>query len=335
MTTTDTVVTAARPLPFVRAIPEAIAQCMRADPDVFLAGEDVAMYGSVFGTTRGLLDEFGPERVLDTPISETAIVGLATGAAAVGLRPIVDIMFMDFIGCCMDQLMNQLAKMKYMFGGKARLPVTILTAAGAGTNLAAQHSQSLEALVCHIPGLKVVMPSNAYDAKGLLIASVRDDDPVIFILNKFLLGATADVPAEPYEVPLGVAAVVRPGTDVTIVAHGRMVVEALEAATALDGEGISVEVIDPRTLQPFDLPTVLDSVAHTHRALVVQESVRFGGIGAEFAAEIAEHGFDDLDAPVARLGAPTRLALPPRCARWSGSRRRRPCRPTWSSPSSA
>jgi len=304
MTTTDTLVAAARPLPFVRAIPEAIAQCMRADPDVFLAGEDVAVYGSVFGTTRGLLDEFGPERVLDTPISETAIVGLATGAAAVGLRPIVDIMFMDFIGCCMDQLMNQLAKMKYMFGGKARLPVTIMTAAGAGTNLAAQHSQSLEALVCHIPGLKVVMPSNAYDAKGLLIASIRDDDPVIFILHKFLLGATADVPAEPYEVPLGVAAVVRPGTDVTILAHGRMVVEALEAATALDGEGISVEVIDPRTLQPFDLPTVLDSVAHTHRALVVQESVRFGGIGAEFAAEIAEHGFDDLDAPVARLGAP-------------------------------
>ena len=304
MTVTDTTATAERSLPFVLAIPEAIRQCMQADPDVFLAGEDIAHFGSVFGTTRGLLAEFGPERVLDTPISEAAIIGLATGAAAVGLRPVVDIMFMDFIGCCMDQIMNQLAKMKYMFGGKARLPVTVRMAAGAGSNLAAQHSQSLEALVCHIPGLKVVMPSNAYDAKGLLIAAIRDDDPVIFIENKFLLGTTSIVPEEPYEVPLGRANVVRSGDDVTVVAHGRMVLEAKAAADTLAGEGISLEVIDPRTLQPFDLPTVLASVAKTHRALVVQESVRFGGIGAEFAAEIAEHGFDDLDAPVARLGAP-------------------------------
>ncbi len=304
MTATDLPVTAGRKLPFVQAVPEAIAQCMRDDADVFLAGEDVAVYGSVFGTTRGLLDEFGPSRVLDTPISEIAIIGLATGAAAVGLRPVVDLMFMDFIGCAMDQLMNQLAKMKYMFGGKARLPVTVMTAAGAGTNLAAQHSQSLEAMVCHIPGLKVVMPSNAYDAKGLLTASIRDDDPVIFIVNKFLLGATSDVPVEPYEVPLGLAAVVRPGTDVTVVAHGRMVGEALAAAEALASDGISLEVVDPRTLQPFDLPTVLASVAKTHRALVVQESVRYAGIGAEYAAQIAEEGFDELDAPVARLGAP-------------------------------
>jgi pyruvate/2-oxoglutarate/acetoin dehydrogenase E1 component len=298
------VATIARVLPFVQAVPEALKQCMRADPDVFLAGEDVAVYGSVFGTTRGLLDEFGPERVIDTPISEIGIVGLATGAAAVGLRPVVDIMFMDFIGCAMDQLMNQLAKMKYMFGGKARLPVTVMTTAGAGVNLAAQHSQSLEALVCHIPGLKVVMPSNAHDAKGLLIASIRDDDPVIFILHKLLLGDKATVPEEPYEVPLGVANVVRAGSDVTVVAHGRMVGESLAAADALAGDGISLEVVDPRTLQPFDLPTVLASVAKTHRALVVHESVRFAGIGAEFAAEIAEHGFDDLDAPVARIGAP-------------------------------
>ena len=299
---TDTMT--ARALPFVQAIPEALRQCMRDDPDVFLAGEDVAAYGSVFGITRGLLDEFGSERVIDTPISEIAIVGLATGAAAVGLRPVVDLMFMDFIGCAMDQLMNQLAKMKYMFGGKARLPVTVMTAAGAGVNLAAQHSQSLEALVCHIPGLKVVMPSNAYDAKGLLIASIRDDDPVVFIQHKLLLGDTSEVPEEAYEVPLGVANVVRTGTDVTVVAHGRMVRESLAAADALAGDGISIEVIDPRTLQPFDLPTVLSSVAKTHRALVVHEAVRFGGIGAEFAAEIAEHGFDDLDAPVVRIGAP-------------------------------
>lgn len=299
---TDTMT--ARTLPFVQAIPEALRQCMRDDPDVFLAGEDVALYGSVFGITRGLLDEFGPERVIDTPISEIAIVGLATGAAAVGLRPVVDLMFMDFIGCAMDQLMNQLAKMKYMFGGKARLPVTVMTAAGAGVNLAAQHSQSLEALVCHIPGLKVVMPSNAYDAKGLLIASIRDDDPVVFIQHKLLLGDTSEVPEEAYEVPLGVAKVVRTGSDVTVVAHGRMVGEALAAAEVLAADGISLEVVDPRTLQPFDLPTVLSSVTKTHRALVVHEAVRFGGIGAEFAAEIAEHGFDDLDAPVVRIGAP-------------------------------
>ena len=209
-----------RELSFGQAIPEAIAQCMRDDADIFMAGEDVAAFGSVFGISRGLLDEFGPDRVLDTPISETAIIGLATGAAAVGLRPVVDIMFMDFIGCCMDQLINQLAKMKYMFGGKARLPVTVVTAAGAGTNLAAQHSQSLEALLCHIPGLKVVMPSNAYDAKGLLIASIRDDDPVILIHNKFLLGAKSVVPEEPYEVPLGVAKVVRE-KHITQVVFGR------------------------------------------------------------------------------------------------------------------
>lgn len=299
---TDTAL--ARTLPVVQAVPEALRQCMAVDPDVFLAGEDVAQYGSVFGITRGLHDEFGAQRVVDTPISEIGIVGLATGAAAVGLRPVVDIMFMDFIGCAMDQLMNQLAKMKYMFGGKARLPVTVLTAAGAGMNLAAQHSQSLEAMVCHVPGLKVVMPSNAHDAKGLLIAAIRDDDPVVFVLHKLLLGETAVVPEEPYEVPIGAAAVVRPGTDVTVVAHGRMVHEALAAADALAADGISVEVLDPRTLQPFDLPTVLASVARTHRAVVVHEAVRFAGIGAEYAALIAEHGFDDLDAPVARVAAP-------------------------------
>jgi len=296
--------TEVRTLPYVQAVPEALRQCMREDPDVFVAGEDVARFGSVYGTTRTLFEEFGEQRVVDTPISEAGIIGLAVGAAAVGLRPVVDIMFMDFIGCCMDQLVNQLAKMKYMFGGKATLPVTVMTSAGAGTNMAAQHSQSLEAMLCHVPGLKVVMPSNAHDAKGLLIASVRDDDPVIFIMHKLMLGATSDVPEEPYEVPIGVANVARTGTDVTVVAHGAMVGHALAAADELAGEGISLEVIDPRTLQPFDLPTVLASVAKTHRALVVHEAVRFGGIGAEFAAAIAEHGFDDLDAPVARIGAP-------------------------------
>ena len=301
---TTTVPTADRPLRYVEAIPEAIRQCMRDDENVFVAGEDVAGFGSVYGTTRGILEEFGERRVVDTPISEAGIIGLAVGAAAVGLRPIVDIMFMDFIGCCMDQLVNQLAKMKYMFGGKARLPVTVMTSAGAGTNMAAQHSQSLEAMLCHVPGLKVVMPSNAHDAKGLLVASIRDDDPVIFVMHKFLLGSSADVPEEVYEIPLGVAKVVRPGSDVTVVAHGAMVGHAIAAAEELAADGISLEIIDPITLQPFDLPTVLASVAKTHRALVVHEAVRFGGIGAEFAAAIAEEGFDDLDAPVARVGAP-------------------------------
>jgi pyruvate/2-oxoglutarate/acetoin dehydrogenase E1 component len=293
-----------RELAYVAALPEAIAQCMEEDPNVFLAGEDVGAYGHVMGTTRGLYERFGPQRIVDTPISEIGIVGLATGAAAAGLRPVVDIMFIDFIGCCMDQIVNQLAKMKYMFGGQARLPVTITTTAGAGGSLAAQHSQSLEAWLCHVPGLKVVMPSNAYDAKGLLIASIRDDDPVVFIQHKFLLGTTCAVPEEPYEVPLGVARIAREGTDITVVATGRMVHEALTAASTLAADGISLEVIDPRTLQPFDLPTVLTSVAKTHRAIVVHEAVRFGGIGAEYASEIAELGFDDLDAPVVRIGAP-------------------------------
>ena len=296
--------TEARSLPYVQAVPEAIRLCMREDADVFVAGEDVARFGSVYGTTRTLLEEFGEQRVVDTPISEAGIIGMAVGAAAVGLRPVVDIMFMDFIGCCMDQLLNQLAKMKYMFGGKATLPVTVMTSAGAGTNMAAQHSQSLEAMLCHIPGLKVVMPSSPHDAKGLLIASIHDDDPVIFIMHKLMLGSTGLVPEEMYEIPIGVANVVRPGTDVTVVAYGAMVGHALAAADELDAEGISLEIVDPRTLQPFDLPTVLASVAKTHRALVVHEAVRFAGVGGEYAAAIAEHGFDDLDAPVARIGAP-------------------------------
>jgi pyruvate dehydrogenase E1 component beta subunit len=296
--------TEARSLPYVQAVPEAIRLCMREDADVFVAGEDVARFGSVYGTTRTLLEEFGEQRVVDTPISEAGIIGMAVGAAAVGLRPVVDIMFMDFIGCCMDQLLNQLAKMKYMFGGKATLPVTVMTSAGAGTNMAAQHSQSLEAMLCHIPGLKVVMPSSPHDAKGLLVASIHDDDPVIFIMHKLMLGSTGPVPEEMYEIPIGVANVVRPGTDVTVVAYGAMVGHALAAADELDAEGISLEIVDPRTLQPFDLPTVLASVAKTHRALVVHEAVRFGGVGGEYAAAIAEHGFDDLDAPVARIGAP-------------------------------
>ncbi len=293
-----------RTLTYVAAIVEAQAQLMREDPTVFIAGEDVAAYGGVFGTSRGLLAEFGPQRVIDTPISESGIIGLAIGAAATGLRPIVEIMFMDFLGVCMDQLVNQLAKMRYMFGGKARLPVTVRTMFGAGRNLAAQHSQSLEAWLCHVPGLKVVMPSNPYDAKGLLIAAVRDDNPVIVCDNKLLLAMRGEVPEEPYEVPLGVARVVRPGTNFTIVATGRMVHESVTAAEQLAADGLDVEVIDPRTLQPLDMATIATSVRKTHRALVAHEAVRFGGIGAEIAAQIQEEAFDYLDAPVGRVGAP-------------------------------
>ena len=296
--------TATRPLSYVGAVREALRQCLAEDERVFVAGEDVAGYGGVFGTTRGLLADFGERRVVDTPISEAAIAGLAVGAAATGLRPVVEIMFMDFMGCCMDQICNQMAKMRYMFGGKATLPITVRTMAGAGGSMAAQHSQSLEAWLCHLPGLKVVMPSNAYDAKGLLISAIHDDNPVVVVDNKQSLGVTAEVPAEMFEIPIGQAHVVRPGSDATVVATGRMVAEAVSAAAALAGAGVSLEVIDPRSLQPLDIDTILASVARTHRCLVVHEAVRFGGIGAEIAAQVQELAFDELDAPVHRVGAP-------------------------------
>ena len=301
MTTTEAEV---RELPYLKAINEAIAQTMREDPTIFLAGEDVAGYGGVFGTTRGLLDEFGSERVFDTPIAEAAIIGLGIGAAATGLRPIVELMFMDFMGVAMDQLMNQAAKMKYMFGGNAELPLTIRTAGGAGMSMAAQHSQSLEAILAHIPGLKVAMPATPYDAKGLLVAAIRDDNPTIVVENKLSLGLTGPVPEEVYEVPFGVANVARVGADVTIVATGRMVGESLAAAETLAADGIDAEVIDPRTLSPFDTETVVDSSRKTSRVVVVHEAVRFGGFGAEIAAQIQEEAFDYLDGPVLRIGAP-------------------------------
>lgn len=296
--------TATQEKSYIGAINEAFTQLMREDPNIFLAGEDVAGYGGVFGHARGLLDEFGPKRVVDTPISENAIMGLGLGSAATGLRPIVDIMFMDFIGVCMDGIVNQVAKMKYMFGGKATIPLTIHTMSGGGRQSAAQHSQSLEAWFCHVPGLKVVMPSGPYEAKGLLVSAVRDDNPVIVCNVKTLLGARAAVPDELYEIPLGQAHVVRPGDGFTVVATGRMVSEALLAAEALSGEGIDVEVVDPRTLQPLDTETIVGSVRKTHKAVVAHEAVRFGGIGAEIAAQIQEEAFDYLDAPVGRVGAP-------------------------------
>ena len=293
-----------REIPYVAAIADGLRAVMREQPDAFIAGEDVAEAGGVYGYFQGLLKEFGPDRVVDTPISEEGIVGLGVGAAATGCRPIIDVMFMDFMGECMDEITNQLAKMRYMFGGRATLPVTVLSMAGAGANLAAQHSQSLEAWICHVPGLKVTMASTPYDAKGLIIGAARDDNPVFVILNKMSLAMMGHVPEEPYAIPLGEANIVREGTNYTIIAFGRMVHEALAAAEELTKLGIDAEVIDPRTLQPFDTDTAVASMKKTHRAMIVHEAVRFGGFGAEIAAQLQELAFDYLDAPVARVGAP-------------------------------
>ena len=287
---------------FVQASAEGIRQEMERDPSVFIAGEDVYI-GGTFGTYAGTLKEF-PGRVIDTPISESGIMGLAVGAAAAGLRPVVDLMFMDFIGVCYDQIINQMAKNKYMFGGKARLPIVVETQSGGGLSMAAQHSQSLEAIVCHIPGLKVVMASTPYDVKGLLTSSIRDDNPVIFIHNKRLLRIRGEVPEEAYEIPLGVADVKREGTDVTVVATGYQVQDALTAAEELEPRGVSVEVVDPRTLSPLDTDTIIASVQKTGRAVVAQEAVNFCSLGSEIAAQIQENAFDYLDAPVLRVGAP-------------------------------
>lgn len=295
---------AARKLPYVAAITDGVREVLKEQDNAFVIGEDVAAAGSVYGYYKGLLEEFGPERLYDTPISEEGIMGLGVGAAATGCRPIVDLMFMDFIGECMDEISNQLAKMRYMFGGHARLPVTVLTMSGAGASLAAQHSQSLEAWLCHIPGLKVVMPSSPYDAKGLIIAAARDDNPVFVVLNKVMLGMMGEVPEGSYEVPIGKANVLRAGRNYTIVSMGRMVHESLKAAEKLKALGIDTEVIDARSLQPFDIDTVVESVRKTHRVMVVHEAVRNCGFGAEIAAQIQEEAFDYLDAPVARVGAP-------------------------------
>jgi pyruvate/2-oxoglutarate/acetoin dehydrogenase E1 component len=292
-----------RELTYGQAFNEGMHQLMAEDPDVFVLGEDVAGKGGVFGSFVGLLDEFGDRRMVDTPISEQAIVGLGIGAAVVGLRPVVDLMFMDFVLVSMDQIANQAAKLKYMFGGNAKLPMTITTNGGGGLSAAAQHSQSLEAMLCHVPGLKVVMPSTPYDVKGLLVSSIRDDNPVIFVKHKRMFGAKGPVPEELYEVPLGKAVVTRTGADVTVVAYAKMAADALVAADELAKGGIDCEVIDLRTVQPLDIDAVIESAKKTNRIVVVHEAVRFGGLGAEIAAQVQEEAFDYLDAPVARVGA--------------------------------
>jgi pyruvate/2-oxoglutarate/acetoin dehydrogenase E1 component len=304
----------ARKLTMAAAIAEAIAQEMERDPEVFVLGEDVAKYGGIFGATQGLLAKFGKERVIDTPISETAFIGTAIGAAAEGMRPIAELMFVDFFGVCMDMIYNHMAKNTYMSGGNLRLPMVLMTAIGGGYNDAAQHSQCLYATFAHVPGIKVVVPSNAYDAKGLMIEAIRDDNPVMFFFHKgimglpwmaFFEGSTNEVPTEAYTVPFGKANVVREGSDLTIVTISQMVQKALLAAAKLEAEGISAEVIDLRTLVPLDSETVLRSVAKTGRLLVADEDYLNFGLSGEIAALVAER-LDTiaLKAPVRRLGVP-------------------------------
>lgn len=293
-----------RSLSYLAAISEGVREVLLEQDNAFLAGEDVGRAGSVFGIYAGLFDEFGPDRVIDTPISEKGIIGLGVGASATGCRPIVDIMFMDFMGECMDEITNQMAKMRFMFGGSVALPVTVTTMSGGGRNLAAQHSQSLEAWLAHLPGIKVVMPTNAYDVKGLIIAASRDNNPVFVVMNKMIVAKQAEVPEGAYEVEIGKASVVRQGTDLTIVTLGRMVYEALDAVDQIKELGLDVEVIDARSIQPFDTETVINSIKKTNRAMVVHEAVQFGGFGGEIVAQIQELAFDYLDAPVARIGAP-------------------------------
>jgi pyruvate dehydrogenase E1 component beta subunit len=271
---------------------------------VYILGEDVGQFGGCFGVTQGLYDQFGERRVMDTPITESVIVGAATGSAATGLRPVAELMFVDFIGVALDQLFNQAAKMRYMFGGKARIPMVLRMPQGAGISAAAQHSQSLEAWFMHIPGLKVAIPSTPYDAKGLLISAIRDDNPTIFLEHKLLYGMEGEVPDEAYTIEFGRADVKREGEDVTIVATSKMVYEALAAAEELAGKGISAEVIDPRTVTPLDMETIIASVKKTHGVVIAHEAVKCAGAGAEIAARIAEEAFDYLDAPVTRVGAP-------------------------------
>ncbi|MCR8964486.1 alpha-ketoacid dehydrogenase subunit beta [Brevibacillus sp. 7WMA2] len=292
-----------REITYLEAVREAMTQEMRVNPDVFLMGEDIGVYGGAFGVSRGMIEEFGPERIRNTPISEAAIAGAAVGAAMTGMRPIMELQFSDFITIAMDQLVNQAAKNRYMFGGKGNVPMVVRTPSGSGTGAAAQHTQSLEAWMAHIPGLKVVQPSTAYDVKGLLKAAIDDHNPVIFYEHKLLYKTLGHVPEESYSIPLGVADVKREGTDVTIVATAIMIHKALEAASELEKEGISVEVIDPRTLVPLDTDTIIRSVKKTGKLIVVHEAVKFGGFGGEIVSMIAEsEAFDYVDAPIRRLG---------------------------------
>jgi acetoin:2,6-dichlorophenolindophenol oxidoreductase subunit beta len=292
-----------REITFAQAVREALAEEMRLDKTVCIMGEDVAEAGTPFKVLSGLLEEFGKDRVLDTPISEAGFTGLAVGAAMTGLRPVVDIMFGDFITLTMDQMVNQAAKVHYMSGGKWRVPMVMRTTMGATRRSAAQHSQSLHAWYCHVPGLKVVLPSTPYDAKGLLKAAIRDENPVVFFEDKMMYKLKGPVPTGEYIVPLGVADVKRVGEDISLIATSSMVQVALGAALLLQGIGISAEVIDPRTLWPLDEKTLVDSAKKTSRAIILDEGYERYGVTAELASVIATGAFYDLDAPVKRMGA--------------------------------
>jgi acetoin:2,6-dichlorophenolindophenol oxidoreductase subunit beta len=304
---------------FRQAINEALRQEMRRDPRVVVMGEDVAggagapgeddAWGGVLGVTKGLVGEFGRERVLDTPLSESAYIGAAAGAAATGLRPVAELMFVDFLGVCFDQIFNQAAKFRYMFGGRAVTPLVIRAMYGAGFRAASQHSQCLYPIFTHIPGLKVVIPSSPYEVKGLLIQAIRDDDPVIFLENKVQYDQEEEVPDEPYTIPFGEANLTREGTDVTIVAIGRMVQIANEAADRLDKDGISCTVVDPRTTSPLDTGTILDCVAETGRLVIVDEASPRCNIATDISALVAQEAFDALRAPI-RMVCPPHVPVP-------------------------
>lgn len=290
-----------RILTYRDALREAITEEMRKDENLILFGEDIGLYGGAYAVTKGLLNEFGEMRVRDTPMSEAAIVGIATGAAAVGVRPIAEIMYIDFITLAMDQIVNQAAKMRYMSGGRISTPMVIRTQGGAGRSSAAQHSQSLESWFVGVPGLKVVMPSTPYDAKGLLKTAIRDNDPVLFIEHKVLYNLKGEVPEDDYTIPIGKADVKKQGKDVTVISYSRQNIYVMEAAEILEKEGISVEVIDLRSIQPLDKDTIIQSVRKTGSVVIVEEGCKTGGVGGEIAAILAEECFNYLLAPIKRV----------------------------------
>jgi len=301
-----------REIHYRQALSEALVEEMERDERVFIIGEDIGLYGGAYGVTKESYEKFGEERVRDTAISEAAIAGAAAGAAMTGMRPVAEIMYIDFSTIAMDQIINIVAKNRYMFGGKTAVPLVMRTEGGTGRGIAAHHSQSLEAWYAHIPGLYVVMPSTPYDAKGLLKSSIRNDNPVIFIEHKMLYGTKGPVPEKEYTIPLGSAEVKREGKDITIITYSRMVLLALSAADELALEGIECEVIDLRTLKPLDMGTVLESVKKTGKAVVVSEACKTGGVAGEVASQIMEMGFDYLDAPVLRVaGADVPIPMSP------------------------
>ena len=282
---------------FSEAIREALSEEMRRDENVFLLGEDIGIYGGAFGVTKGLFEEFGSKRVRDTPMSESAITGVAAGAALGGARPVVEIMFMDFLTLALDQILNHMSKFRYMYNGQFKVPVVIRLPSGAGRGYGCTHSQTLESWLLNIPGIKIVVPSTPYDAKGLLKTAIRDDNPVVFIENKLLYGTKEKIPEEEYAIPFGKAIVRKKGTDVTIVTYSRMCILALEAANDLEKENIHAEIIDLRMLKPLDITTIVESVKKTGKVIIIEEGYKTGGVGAEITSQIITNAFDYLDAP--------------------------------------